>query len=471
MAKKKSKKQSSEEHLFKLLLKSITVAKIKELIDYYNEKFVINGPKEELLKGFSSLKKAGLIDFVDSSLTTSEKQELYENYEPEIIKSLITDALSLVSGEHKVEQIQNAAIISGGKGYRVWFKGKYGSNKVSLQILNDSTNKNCTCKLGSMDGICMHQMAIYLMLLSKKSIKLEDLPFNVDKNWFKSVQKRLDLLATQSLFKEEPAILLSNDYAIFINGDLVTLQWGGDYAGRKTKDISKEEEEVDTWVAQKVVDIMLKPIKVKSKEGEPHKIVIDSYGIISKILENPKLRDKILKKFAKLEDPSLPSDDKSLEAFLRSDLKEKTADLTIEPPFEAYMGKEPFLFVSYTHKDKSEVYPIIEKLNSNGINIWYDEGIPLSTDWCNTLAEKILDCKIFLSFISPHVNESDNTQDEIQFAINEKKTFLAVYLSEGDLAPGLKMRMRRIQGIEKFKMEQERFYDKLMSEINRMIAN
>ncbi len=39
----------------------------------------------------------------------------------------------------------------------------------------------------------------------------------------------------------------------------------------------------------------------------------------------------------------------------------------------------------------------------------------------NTLTEKIVDCNIFLSFISLHVLESENTQDEIQFAINEKK--------------------------------------------------
>jgi len=471
MAKKKSKKKTIKDPNFKLFLQSMTIAKIKELIDYYNEKYVINGPKEELIKGFSTLKKVELVEFVDNAFSDAEKNELYNNFAPEVVQALINDALSLVSGEHKVEQIHNASIISGGKGYRVWFKGKYGSTRATLQILDDSTSKSCTCRLGSIDGICLHEMAIYLMLLSKKAISLDNLPFDIDEKWFQSLQKRLDLLAAQSLFKEDPAIMLSNDYSIYISGDLVTLQWGGEYAGRKTKDISEEGGDVDTWIAEKVVDIILKPIKVKTKEGTPNKIVIDSYGVISKIMENTKLKEKLLKKFTKLEDPDLPSNDKALEAFLKSDLKDQTAELAIEPPFEAYMGDKPFLFVSYTHKDKPEVYPIIEKLHKNGIKIWYDEGIPLSSDWCNTLAEKILDCSIFLSFVSSHVNESENTQDEIQFAINEKKTFLAIYLSEGDLAPGLKMRMRRIQGIEKFQMDSKRFYDKLLSEINRMIVN
>ncbi|MFX0070350.1 MAG: toll/interleukin-1 receptor domain-containing protein [Candidatus Hermodarchaeota archaeon] len=469
MAKKKKKKSNNALSKFKLFLETMTVTKIKELIDYYNETYVINGPKNEKLKGFSAYKKAKLVDFIDSSLTDNEKEDLYRKFEPEIVKSLISDALSLISGEHKVEEIYNASLLPGGKGYRTWFKGKYGSNKAHVELVNDSINKSCTCNLGKIGGICSHQMAIYLMLLSKKTIDLDDFPFEVDKHWFKSIQKRLDLLAAQSLFKEEPAIMFSNGYSIFINGDLVTLKWTGDFPGKKTIDLSEENEDADNWISDKVVDITLKPIKIKTKEGEPNKIIIDSYDIITKIMDQDKLVNKILKKFSKLDNPDLPTDKSSLEDFLRSELKESTAELPIEPPFNAYEGDDSFLFVSYTHKDKSIVYPIIDYLCKNGINIWYDEGIPLSSDWCNTLAEKIVDSNLFLSFISPHVLNSDNTQDEIQFAINEKKTFLAIYLQDTELSPGLKMRMRRIQGLEKFKMDEKIFNTKLLSEIARLI--
>ena len=65
----------------------------------------------------------------------------------------------------------------------------------------------------------------------------------------------------------------------------------------------------------------------------------------------------------------------------------------------------PYIFVSYTHKDKSEVYPILQKLYNKRFRIWYDEGIPLSTDWCNTIVEKLLQCSLFLSFISPYEME------------------------------------------------------------------
>ena len=135
------------------------------------------------------------------------------------------------------------------------------------------------------------------------------------------------------------------------------------------------------------------------------------------------------------------------------------------------MGDDPYIFVSYTHKDKAEVYPILKELHNKGFQIWYDEGIPLSTDWCNTIAEKLIVSKLFLSFISPHVLESDNTQDEIHLAMNEKKQFLAIYLKNTELNPGLKMRIRRVQGILKYEMDELRFYDKLTKNLGEFLKS
>ena len=33
-------------------------------------------------------------------------------------------------------------------------------------------------------------------------------------------------------------------------------------------------------------------------------------------------------------------------------------------PFEAYRGKEPYIFVSYAHKDSAQVYPQILDLHN-----------------------------------------------------------------------------------------------------------
>ena len=43
-----------------------------------------------------------------------------------------------------------------------------------------------------------------------------------------------------------------------------------------------------------------------------------------------------------------------------------------EKPFPAYLGDEPYVFVSYAHDDAAAVYPELERLNAGGLNIWYD---------------------------------------------------------------------------------------------------
>ena len=43
------------------------------------------------------------------------------------------------------------------------------------------------------------------------------------------------------------------------------------------------------------------------------------------------------------------------------------------PPFEAYEGTEPFIFISYAHRDSEIVYEEITELHESGYKIWYDE--------------------------------------------------------------------------------------------------
>lgn len=43
--------------------------------------------------------------------------------------------------------------------------------------------------------------------------------------------------------------------------------------------------------------------------------------------------------------------------------------------FKPYEGDEKYIFISYSHQNGDIVAPILEKLNSEGLRIWYDEGI------------------------------------------------------------------------------------------------
>lgn len=459
---------SMAEYNFETMINSMTKAQIKEVIREYNDRFVVNGCKDEELCGWSSLKKSELIDFTLKSVDPDEKKLLFEKFSIDMGKQMIEDAVNLITGEHKTESIQNAASLGGGKGYRIWVKGRAWKHNASVMIKKDEIERFCNCRYGRKGGLCAHQMAIFLMLLVKKALKVEEIPVTIEADWFGPYFKRLEMHAAQRLFKEEPAILLEEDYNIYVNDELITLEWGGKYAGKTTKDLSKMDEDAEEWLAKKVADLVTRKIKVRAGTGEPVRILIDSYDVIGEIMEREKVAKRMLKRLKALKNETLPNDLESLEKWLRAGLKETMEEVDAEPPFDAYDGDESFAFVSYCHKDKAEVYPIIDRLHEEGFNIWYDEGIPISTEWANVIGEKLIGSAIFLSFISQHVNESENTQDEIHLALNEGKTIFSIWLEDCKLPAGIQMRLRRIQGIMRHEMKEDAFYDKLIKEMGRL---
>jgi hypothetical protein len=53
----------------------------------------------------------------------------------------------------------------------------------------------------------------------------------------------------------------------------------------------------------------------------------------------------------------------------------------VRPPFPAYRGTMPYIFISYSHADMKEVFRIIKQLNSSRYRIWFDEGIEPGNEW------------------------------------------------------------------------------------------
>ena len=106
---------------------------------------------------------------------------------------------------------------------------------------------------------------------------------------------------------------------------------------------------------------------------------------------------------------------------------------------KAYNGNEPYLFVSYCHKDSDRVLPHIAALQRRGFRVWDDEGIEVGTEWPNTIADHILDSQCVLAFVSQHSEASLNCRQEITFALSKRKELLTVYLEEFAMTPGLEM--------------------------------
>jgi len=143
----------------------------------------------------------------------------------------------------------------------------------------------------------------------------------------------------------------------------------------------------------------------------------------------------------------------------------------IQPPFEAYLGDVPYLFVSYAHADKDSVYPLIDILHNKKVRIWYDEGIPASSNWIEQIADKIIKCSCFLVFITPNVLESDHVRDEISLAKMEKKKMFVIYLKDTKLTPEIKLQFIRIQALFKYRMTEAVFWRKLMNELSEVTSS
>jgi hypothetical protein len=141
-------------------------------------------------------------------------------------------------------------------------------------------------------------------------------------------------------------------------------------------------------------------------------------------------------------------------------------DVNLPLPFDAYSGKEPFVFVSYAHKDGHLVYPEIKALHDFGVRIWFDGGIDPGNEWPEDIAQALLKAQMFLVFITPSSVKSKNVCNEINFAINKNKSFLAVHLQETQLPAGLELRMGDIQAILKYRMTEENYNKKLLGSLS-----
>ena len=134
------------------------------------------------------------------------------------------------------------------------------------------------------------------------------------------------------------------------------------------------------------------------------------------------------------------------------------------PPFAAYKGTAPYIFVSYAHKNAEVVFTHITRLRQEGFRIWYDEGIDPGTDWSDEIACALAAAEIFLVFISEAAIASHNVRKEIVFAIDQKKPMLCVHVEETDLPLGLKMQLGNIQALLENRFpNKEQFYQRMFA--------
>ena len=113
--------------------------------------------------------------------------------------------------------------------------------------------------------------------------------------------------------------------------------------------------------------------------------------------------------------------------------------------YTPYSGNEPYIFISYAHKDTSFVAPIIQKLMQLGFRVWYDVGIEGGFEWPEFIATRLFGSGCVLAFISANSINSKNCRREINFAIEKDKPLLAIYLDDCEVPLGMQMQLNTLQ--------------------------
>lgn len=127
----------------------------------------------------------------------------------------------------------------------------------------------------------------------------------------------------------------------------------------------------------------------------------------------------------------------------------------------AYKGDQPYIFISYAHKDSEVVLPIISRLQRDGYRVWYDEGIAPGSNWDEYISSHLDKSCNVLSFISEAYVKSQNCKDELALTRAKGKPVNIVYISDVQLTPGLRMRYGRIQALFMKAMSEDELFSRL----------
>jgi len=148
------------------------------------------------------------------------------------------------------------------------------------------------------------------------------------------------------------------------------------------------------------------------------------------------------------------SESRSVEVNVTDSIKsDDKSDTALEKPFPAYSGDdEPYIFISYAHKDAHIVFPEIKRFHNEGYNIWYDQGLTPGQEWDDEVAEALLGCSLLVVFISKNSMDSNNVQDEIKLALDERIDIVPIYFEYTKLPPGLRLRLSNKHAIFKYSL-------------------
>ncbi len=133
---------------------------------------------------------------------------------------------------------------------------------------------------------------------------------------------------------------------------------------------------------------------------------------------------------------------------------------------ESYEGPEPYLFVSYSHRDAKAVNEVLQKIDREKFRIWYDDTMEIGDDFREELRTKIEHSAAILLFISNSSIQSKYCGMEIITAFKYEKRIYPIYLEDDvNVPPALSMILDNLQHVKSEAINSEKYISKLIASL------
>lgn len=114
-----------------------------------------------------------------------------------------------------------------------------------------------------------------------------------------------------------------------------------------------------------------------------------------------------------------------------------------------YEGTEPYIFLSYSHKDAQQVYQLLEQMVRDGYRVWYDDGNHPGDDWPENIANHLHNSRVCLAMLTENASASHNCRSEISFALEIERKVMAVILEDFQMPLALRMQLSTLHRLNK----------------------
>ncbi|PJG50923.1 hypothetical protein CVM73_33665 [Bradyrhizobium forestalis] len=106
---------------------------------------------------------------------------------------------------------------------------------------------------------------------------------------------------------------------------------------------------------------------------------------------------------------------------------------------------QPYVFVSYAHKNLDFATVVMQFLTSAGVSFWWDDGIQPGSVWDEALEERISNCSLLIACLSTDYQSSKYCRRELKFADLLGKQILPVARDQVIWSDGLRLMFQDLQ--------------------------